>query len=691
MKIFCLLLVSVSLQAQPPVLLRDDFSSNKDGWWWTGKGENYSIRLERGKYIITTLQKDKGRYITISPFIDGKKDFSIEATFVQKSGTDNNGYGFMWGDNTNGKYHDFTIASTGYFRILSPEKREKLNEWIVTDKVKPLGGENRLKIEQRKARLYFYINSQLVLDVPTLPLYGTRLGFITHTNMVLEIDDFILRHDMKINLPPNLATGFVKENLGPHVNSPYDDLGPIITADGRTIYFGRENSPENMGGKNDGEDIYVTTSTDGVTWSKSKNLGPPINNTETNNMAAVSADNNMLMFCRSDGFQVRRRTKDGWSEPEYLNVRFKNEVKTMEANLSTDGKAIVFTAKLSQNLFYNPADDVREKDIYVTLQDGKGNWGAPVNLGSHINTAGDELSPFLAADGRTLYFASNGRPGYGSYDIYMSKRTGNSWTEWTEPVNLGPEINTNSFDAYYTISAAADYAIMVSDRNSHGASDLVRIKLPEAIKPDPVVLLMGRTLNAKTRQPVSADIYFEDLTARKEIGEAISDPKTGSYRIALTKGKNYGIRAEAKGYLSVNENFELASVTEYKEINKDLLLVPIVVGETIMLNNVFFQQGRPVLKSESFPELDRLVEIMRDNPTVKIELGGHTDNVGNKDALRILSENRVKAVKDYLVLKGISKDRVAGKGYGGDVPVVPNTNEANRQRNRRVEFKIVKK
>jgi outer membrane protein OmpA-like peptidoglycan-associated protein len=686
-----LLFISVAVQAQPPVLLREDFSSNKDGLWWTGKGDNYMISMERGKYILTTVQKDKGRFITISPYIDSKKDFTMEATFVQKSGTDNHGYGFLWGDNADGKNHSFTVTTTGYFQVMSPEKKPKLNEWIVTDKVKPLGQENFLKIEQRKARLYFFINNQQVLETEALPLYGTRLGFITYTNMVLEVDNFVLRHDLKINLPPNLATGLVKENLGPQVNSLYDDLGPIITADGRTIYFGRENAPENIGGKSDGEDIYITTSTDGITWSKSKNLGPPINNAETNNMAAVSADNNMLIFCKSDGFQIRKRTKVGWSEPEYLNVRFKNEAKTMEANLSSDGKAIVFTSKLAQNLFYSADNDLSEKDIYVTVQDEKGNWGAPINLGKQINTSGDELSPFLAADGRTLYFATNGRPGYGSYDIFMSKRTGNSWTDWTEPVNLGPEINTNSFDAYYTLSAAADYAIMVSDRNSIGASDLVRIKLPEAIKPDPVVLLMGRTLNAKTKQPVSADIFFEDLTVRKEVGEAISDPNTGSYRITLTKGKNYGIRAEAKGYLSVNENFELASVTEYKEINKDLLLMPIIVGESIMLNNVFFEQGRPALKSQSFPELDRLVEIMQDNPTVKIELGGHTDNVGNKDALKTLSENRVKAVKEYLVSKGINKDRITGKGYGGTVPVVPNTTEANRQRNRRVEFKIVKK
>ena len=675
--------------AQPPVFIKDDFNNNNQGWW-TGKGENYSIKMENGKYVIETTQKDNGRFITINPYMDSKKDFSIEATFVQKSGSDNNGLGLLWGDGGGGKYHEFVIACNGNYKIKSPEKVDKINQWVEYKKVKPVGQENKLKIEQKKGRWYYSINGEEVANIDALPLYGMKMGFINYTDMVLEVDNFIFRHDVKINLPANLTSGLVKENLGPDVNSLYDDLGPHITTDGRMILFGREHSPENIGGKEDGEDIWVTTSPDGNTWTKSKNMGS-INDKDANNLAAISADNNMLLFCRLDGFQVRKKDQAGWTQPEYLNVRFKNESKNMEGNLSPDGKALLFTAKLKLNLFYNPDAENKEKDIYVIQQDQKGSWSEPLNLGRQINTASDEISPFLAADGRTLYFASNGRAGYGSYDIYMSKRVGESWTDWTEPVNLGPEINTAGFDAYYTLSAAADYAYMVSDRNSIGASDLVRIKLPDAIKPDPVVLLLGRTLNAKTKEPIRADIFFEDLSTRKEIGEAISDPKTGSYRIALTKGKNYGIRAAAKGYFSVNENMELASVLKYKELEKDLLLVPIEVGESVALNNVFFEMGKPILKPQSYPELDRLVEIMSDNPTIKIDLSGHTDNVGNKDALMKLSENRVLAVKSYLENKGISKDRIAGKGYGATRPIAPNDTPENRERNRRVEFKITKK
>jgi len=408
-------------------------------------------------------------------------------------------------------------------------------------------------------------------------------------------------------------------------------------------------------------------------------------------MAAISADNNMMLFCKTEGFQIRKKTASGWSEPEWLNVKFKNEAKHMEGALSADGKAILFTVMLPENISYNPQNKTEDRDIYVSVQDKKGVWSQPINLGKKINTEMDEVSPFLAADGRTLYFGSNGRPGYGSTDIFMSKRKGSGWTDWTEPVNLGPEINTASFDAYYTIPASANYAYMTSTANESGKNDIVRIKLPQAIKPDPVLLVLGNTLNAKTKKPVRADIIFEDLTTNEEAGEAISDPATGSYRITLADGKHYGIRAEAKGFLSVNENMELAPITEYTEVRKDLYLMPIEEGESILLNNVFFEQGKPILKPQSFPELDRLAQILEENPSIKIELQGHTDNVGNKVALQELSENRVMAVRTYLVNKGVKKDRITGKGFGPNKPIAPNDTEENRQRNRRVEFQITKK
>lgn len=540
----CTCILFFSAQAQLPILIKDDFSSNPNGWW-TGSGENYSMKIENGKYIMTTTQKDHGRSITITPYFDKKKDFSLEATFLQRSGSDDNGHGIIWSNNGDGKYHEFMITSSGYYQIKSPEAQSNMNKWVENKSIKPLGQSNVLKVEQRNSKCYYYINDKQVEVTEALPIYSSNIGLINYTDMVLEVDNFTFRHDVKLNLPPALTKGLIKENMGPLVNTAYDDLSPIISADGRTMIFGIEYSPENTGGKEDGEDIWITTSVDGKTWTKKTNMGSPVNDASVNNLAAISADNNMLLFCQSEGFQLRRRTQNGWSQPEDLNVKFKNESTHMEGNLSADGKAILFTSKLKQDLFYKEGGD--DRDIYVTIQNNDGSWSDVTNLGIQINTDGDEISPFLAADGRTLYFGTNARPGYGSYDIFMSKRIGNGWTNWTEPINLGPEINGTGFDAYYTIPASADYAYMVSNINSYGKADIVRVKLPDMIKPEPVVMLLGRTLNAKTKNPVSADILFEDLVTDKEVGEAISDPKTGSYRITLPNGKNYGIRAVASG------------------------------------------------------------------------------------------------------------------------------------------------
>jgi outer membrane protein OmpA-like peptidoglycan-associated protein len=273
----------------------------------------------------------------------------------------------------------------------------------------------------------------------------------------------------------------------------------------------------------------------------------------------------------------------------------------------------------------------------------------------------------------------------------MAKRVSDSWAQWSEPVNLGLGVNTAGFDAYYTLPASGEYGYMVSDVKSYGLADIVRFKLPKSLRPGPVVLVSGKVLNAKKKTPLKAVIRFEDLTTHAEAGEARSDPRSGDYSIALPLGKNYGFHAVSPGYISVNENLELVSVDQYSEIKKDLFLVPIEVGESIQLKNVFFVQSKAELKSESYPELDRLVEIMKENSTMEIALEGHTDSRGNAADNLLLSQQRVIAVKAYLVAKGISPKRVTGKGYGGNEPVAASDTEANRQLNRRVEFKITKK
>lgn len=674
-------------EGQLPVVLHETFDDNKYGWF-EGETEEYRVLLQNGKYLIDAPEGGWMSYL--APYVDVRRDFSIEATFMQADGKDNNGIGFIWGFDGQEGMNSFTFTTSGYYRIFCSDKSLGISDtWRETDLVKPMGQENKLKVAQIKNVLTFYLNGIKLATTRAFPWHGKYIGFVTYTKMNLLIDDYIFRHDIRINLPSTLPASGVRENLGRNVNSKYDEVSPKISSDGKTLYFGRKHSPENVGGVKDREDIWESHTRDGVTWSKGANLGEPINTPTTNNLVSVSTDNNSFLFHINDGFAFRHRTATGWSALEDLGIRFKNESDFLEGSLSPDGKAILFVAKLKTNAYYRPTE--KERDIYVCVKRSDGTWSAPIHTGGVLNSPGDEYSPFLSADNKTLYFASNGRPGYGDVDIFLSRRLSEGWNRWSEPVNLGLGVNTVGFDAYYTLPASGDYGYMVSNIKSQGLTDIIRFKLPETVRPDPVVLVQGKVLNARTQSPLKAIIRFDDLSSGKDVGEARSDPRTGDYGIALPAGKKYGYHAEAAGYLSVNENLELVDLTEYSELRKDLLLVPIEIGESIQLKNVFFLQSQAVLLSESYPELDRLVRIMRDNKTIEIELEGHTDGRGDPKANLILSEQRVEAVKQYLVSKGISEKRIVGKGYGGARPMVANDTEENRQLNRRVEFKITKK
>lgn len=678
---------SFFLQAQIPVVFHEKFEKNLFGWF-ESEGENHKIIFRDGKYFMRA--PDGGWMTYLAPYVDPKKEFSIQASFLQLNGLDDNGIGFIWGYDGKEQLNSFTFTTNGYYRIWCADRSLNIpDQWKETDFIRPMGQENILKVEQKQGSLFFYLNGKLLTTTIAFPWYGKNLGFVAYTKMDLVIDDFIFCHDINLNIPKSGEKVGEKENLGPLVNSEYDEVSPKISADGKTLFFGRKHSPKNLGGVDDKEDIWVSYKNETGSWSRSVNMGAPVNTVSTNNLLSVSTDNNTLLFHTINGFGVMNRTTGGWSPMRDLGITFKNESEYLEGSLSPDGKAILFVAKLKSNAFYR--EEVDERDIYVCEKRSDGSWSSPIHTGKFLNTAGDEYSPVLSADGKTLYFATDGRPGFGDVDIFMSKRLSDGWTRWSEPMNLGIGINTVGFDAYYTLPASGEYGYMVSNIKSYGLADIIRFKLPKSMRPEPVLLVSGQVINARTRKPLEAVIRFDDLVAGKELGEARSDPGTGRYSIALPVGKKYGYHAAAPGYLSLNENLELISLSEYNEMKKDLFLVPIEVGESIQLRNVFFVQSKAELKPESYPELDRLVEIMNDNPTMEIELAGHTDNLGNAQANLALSQQRILAVKEYLVKKGIQAPRITGKGYGGSRPVAPSDTEANRQMNRRVEFKVTKK
>ena len=309
-----------------------------------------------------------------------------------------------------------------------------------------------------------------------------------------------------------------------------------------------------------------------------------------------------------------------------------------------------------------------------------GSWSVPKNLGPKINTATDEDTPFLAADGKTLYYSTSGLPGFGSNDMFMSTRLDDTWQNWSAPVNLGAGINSDQWDAYYTITADGEWAYYVSGNNTYGMEDIFRVQLPKEIRPEEVVIISGKVLNSNTKQPLEAKIAYESLPDGKQLGSARSNPKTGEFAITLPKGKKYGIMAQVEGYVSVNEYIDLTSLQKFEKINKDLFLAPMQKGQVVRINNIFFDFGKFDLLPASFPELERLVKLLQEEPKMQIFLKGHTDNIGYGISNKLLSQNRAKAVVDYLVKNGIDAKRIKFEGYGASKPIATNDTDEGKSK-----------
>lgn len=493
----------------------------------------------------------------------------------------------------------------------------------------------------------------------------------------------------KINIIPDAISEFKPEPVW-QVNSPSSELAPVITPDGKTLYFTRDGHPENIG-QDKQQDVWYSEIDNNGNFEIPKNIGHPINNQYNNFAISVTPDNNSLLLGNIyrwnqgplPGLSISNRVANGWGFPEKLDIKeYQSKSPYISSSLGSDGKTLLLSI-VSEPTY-------GEHDLYVSFLSADGTWTKPMNLGPTINTPCSEQSPFLAPDGVTLYFSGNGYPGFGKNDIFVTRRLDNTWTNWSEPMNIGPLVNTPEWDAYFTTTAAGDYAYFVTSDGKAGNEDIYRIKLPQSAKPTKVQLISGRVLNSKTKLPLSARISYEVLPSGEEVGVARSNAKTGEYKIALPTGKKYGFLASCEGFYPISENIDLTNNIITDELQKDILMVPIVIGESIKINNIFFEFGKYELLPDSYPELNRLVKLMREKTTMKIRIEGHTDNVGSDKFNYELSTNRANSVSQYLITEGINPERINVVGYGKSKPIADNKTEEGRKLNRRVEFVILK-
>lgn len=677
--------------AQTTLWHQDDFSDIASGFH-TSESEKIDYLYKDGKYRIS-CRTNNHFWVTKSIFTDVKKDFSFETEFTLKSNDNNEAsYGFALTAKEKKTYFIIIKPKKGIFQISYYQtKFEYMTKEMPLATIKKNVDEtNKITVSIKANKLALTINNQQAHQLENeLKDLTYSYGYVVGDKLSVDMDNFKFYQDNKINVIPNAPEKLPKENLGANVNTKYAEVVPHIAPDGKTLFYSIKNNPDNIGGEKDGDDIWYSESNDnGETWQPKKNMGKPLNNHYPNSVISCTPDNNTMLLMHQynadgspgkGGLSMTTRTENGWGIPQNFDIEDFVSETTNEFSLSADKKVVVMSVQRPES--------IGKKDLFVSFSLGNNKWSKPRDMGAVVNTLQDEATPFLAADGVSMYYSTSGLPGYGSNDIFVTRRLDDTWTKWSEPQNLGKGINGKGWDAYYTIPASGKYAYMTND--NQGSLDIIRIKLPQSIQPKPVILISGTVYNSKTKATMSADITYRDLTSDKELGVAVSSPKDGAYKIVLPAGKNYAFLAEKKQFIAVSENIDLSKITEYKEIKHDLYLTPIEVGQTIRINNIFFDFSKFVLQPQSFGDLNRLVKILNDYPKMIIEVAGHTDNVGNAQNNELLSKNRAQAVSDYFTQKGIAKNRISVKGYGFAKPYANNNTEEGRKLNRRVEFKII--
>jgi outer membrane protein OmpA-like peptidoglycan-associated protein len=474
---------------------------------------------------------------------------------------------------------------------------------------------------------------------------------------------------------------FKPVNLGPEINTADDEYFPALTADESTIIFTRK--------INSNEDFYKSVKVNGK-WQAAVSLSDNINSPNYNEGAlSLSQDGKVLFFTgcnRPDGLgrcdiYISQKKGEGWSKPFDITPPVNTPGWEAQPSVSSDGRTLYFVS--------NRKGGYGGYDIWKSNLTDKG-WADPENLGPNINTSFDEQSPFIHPDDSTIYFCSNGWPGLGGKDLYVS-RLGKDG-KWQKPENLGYPINSSGDENGLTLTATGNYAFFSSNNlNGAGGFDIYTFELPQKLRPHLVTYVKGIVEDAVTKQPLESAVEIIDLVSEKPVFQDYSSEDKGDFLATLTAGHNYGLNVSRNGYLFYSANFSLVGFQDKNPFDIIALLQPIAVGNKVVLKNIFFDTNKWDIKDESKPELKKLIDFLELNPTVKIEVSGHTDNVGTTQSNQILSENRAKSVYQYLLGNGVQADRLVYKGYGETQPIASNDNDENRSKNRRTEFKIVAK
>ena len=465
------------------------------------------------------------------------------------------------------------------------------------------------------------------------------------------------------------------------VNKFQSQYFPVMTADRETlIYTGNQDLDENL---------YVASIKDKI-WTEPISISEKINTKENEGTATISADGRTLVFTSCGGKKgfgscdlfISYKQGDNWTSPQNLGQGVNSPEWESQPSLSADGRTLYFVSDRKGSL--------GKRDIWVSKLDSTNMWKKAINLGNPINTIEDDLSPFIHANGKTLFFASEGHVGMGGLDLYFTE---NQQDKWKYPENLGYPLNT--FEDQVALFITADgkkayYSLERDQEDKYRRAKIVEIEVPESLqaKFKATSFLKGIVYDATTKQKLQADIELISLKNNELVSRINSDSQSGTYTFVLASGGDYAVFVSKKGYFFKSLNFDLSDIIGLDKI-LDITLEPIKKEAKEILNNIFFDTGKWDLKSESTVELDKLVALLKSNPDLPIEISGHTDDVGKDSDNLQLSQKRAKSVVDYLVQKGVNTLKVKAEGYGKNRPYLPNSSDENRKLNRRIEVKFL--
>jgi outer membrane protein OmpA-like peptidoglycan-associated protein len=492
-------------------------------------------------------------------------------------------------------------------------------------------------------------------------------------------------------------------NMGTQINTRNPEYFPSLTADDSTLLFTRTIDDNRVDFYKKQEDIFITTKKSESIWELASPVSSNINTVANEGAPTLSADGKYIIMvgCATgpngeygkgrEGYGscdlfVSERIGKEWTTPVNMGKTINSGHWETQPCFSSDGKTLYFIRGLVKS---RERRDPKNQDIYVTEILSNGTWSTPKKLGANINTPGREESVQIHPDGQTLYFSSDGHPGMGGQDLYMSRMDATG--RWGRAVNLGYPINTHKDENSLLVSSGGEVALFASDREGgYGDLDLYSFNIPKQYQPIETTFIKGLVYDENTKEPLAAKFQLIDLKTGKIFKAAIANSGSGDFMVALPKNKDFALIAEHDGYFFFSKNYSIDKLTKSNEgFLVNVPMNPIKSGDTFVLENIFFDVSKYELKTESVTELEKLKKILSENKSMKIELGGHTDSDGDDAKNQTLSENRAKAVVNWLIENGIDKSRLSYKGYGESQPIVPNDSSENKAKNRRTEVRVL--